>query len=394
MQAHRASGDAAQRRKFWVECAAFVALLASCQKGGASETVITESREHETVGRPIQWGATDAQRFGVSAKDFGGMGGGDESAPMQGAPAYELPAGWIALPPAQFREINVRVAGDPNAECYMTTLGGGGGGLEPNVNRWRAQVSLPPISGAEIAALPTMTWFGAPATLVDVEGEWTGMSGDQSSKDWRLVGLLLIQGDRARFLKMTGPRDVIAREYDNFKAFVASFGAAGAAPSTASAPQAAPPKKAEPGALPMGDGKFAWTGPSGWKLGPDKAMRDVTYVSGAGDAVECYLSQLTGTGGGLLANVNRWCGQMGAAPLDEGALAKLGTVPMLGVDAVVVELPRGEGATAPAHQELLIGAVCMLPTRSVFVKMVGPRAEVELQREAFLEFCRSIRPQG
>lgn len=190
----------------------------SCGGKQADETTLTESRTVEPV-KPVQFGATDAERFGKSAKDFASAPAANANAGVE----YDLPEGWVALPPAQFREVNFRVAGDPTAECYMTTLGGGGGGLEPNINRWRQQLSLAPMSGEQIAQLPSTTWFGAPATLVDIEGEWTGMSGEHSAKNWRLVGLLQITGERARFLKMTGPRDVIARELENFNRLVASF---------------------------------------------------------------------------------------------------------------------------------------------------------------------------
>jgi hypothetical protein len=188
------------------------------------ETTLTETKTVEPV-TPVKLGATDAERFGVSAKDFAPPAGA--AATANAGYEYDLPQGWSALPAAQFREVNLRVGGEANAECYMTTLGGGGGGLEPNVNRWRQQLSLPPMSSEQIAQLPSTTWFGAPATLVDIEGEWGGMSGEHSAKDWRLVGLLQITGDRARFLKMTGPREVIARELENFQRLVASFRAKG-----------------------------------------------------------------------------------------------------------------------------------------------------------------------
>ena len=38
----------------------------------------------------------------------------------------------------------------------------------------------------------------------------------------------------------------------------------------------------------------------------------------------------------------------------------------------------------------LLGAVCLLPGRSVFVKMIGPTEVIEQERAAFLEFCKSM----
>lgn len=214
-----------QRR---VKCSARAAIVvgamlsAACSGQGPREVEAAPAVEYEPVGKPVQWNASDAQRFGVSAKDFAAPGGGPHGAAK--APYdYELPAGWLALPPAQFRELNLRVAGADNAECYVTTLGGGGGGLAPNVNRWCGQLKREPLSQAQIDALPTVTWLGQPAVLLDIEGEWAGMSGDASAKDWRLIGLLQVSGDKLRTLKMTGPRELLGRELENFHKLVASF---------------------------------------------------------------------------------------------------------------------------------------------------------------------------
>ena len=46
-------------------------------------------------------------------------------------------------------------------------------------------------------------------------------------------------------------------------------------------------------------------------------------------------------------------------------------------------------AQEPEH---LLGAVLLLPERSLFVKFTGPKALLERERAAFLEFCRSARP--
>ncbi|NUP97149.1 MAG: hypothetical protein HUU28_13400, partial [Planctomycetaceae bacterium] len=42
--------------------------------------------------------------------------------------------------------------------------------------------------------------------------------------------------------------------------------------------------------------------------------------------------------------------------------------------------------------DALLGAVCILEGRSLFVKMTGPAAAVDGQKSAFTEFCRSLRP--
>jgi hypothetical protein len=276
------------------------------------------------------------------------------------------------------REVNLRPG--ELAECYVTTLAGEAGGLVANVNRWRSQLSLPALSSDGVAALPRVPWLGGEAVLVDVEGDWTGMSGEGSGARWRLVGLLQVGTPQSRFLKLVGPAEVVARERGAFDALVASFRAGDAA---------APAVAAEGPAS-----SLAWVAPAGWQRAADKAMREVTFTAGERGDVECYVALLAGDGGGLAANVERWCQQLGAEPPGSAELEASPRVPMLGTEGVVVEVARGESASAPPGQELLIGALCIRAEQSLFVKMTGPRAQVESQREAFLQFCRSLRPRG
>ncbi|HZL99576.1 MAG TPA: hypothetical protein VFD43_04915, partial [Planctomycetota bacterium] len=135
---------------------------------------------------------------------------------------------------------------------------------------------------------------------------------------------------------------------------------------------------------------LTWRAPEGWRRGPEKPMRELTYFAGEGDAVECSVTLLAGDGGGVLDNLNRWCGQLGAAPLTDADLAGLERVPMAGSEGLLVRLERGPLATAAAGQELLLGAVCLLPDQALFVKLTGPRAAVEAQRAALVAFCRSL----
>lgn len=385
--------------------------LAACSSRESGPREFDAARTYEPVGRNVRWDASSAERFGMSSKDFA-MGSGAPAGPA--AASYALPAGWSELPTSQFREANFRVAGNPQAECYLSTLAGEGGGLAANVNRWRAQMSLPPLGGDEIAMLPRVDWLGKKAVSVDFTGTWTGMSGDNNAAGWRLVGLLLVEPTQSRFLKMTGPGEVLERELENFRALAASLrlgaaaqddgsmdmtgelppghppmnggasanagsGASGMESSTASAPAAIPAGNRSPGG-------YEWTPPAGWTRGPEKAMREITYVVGE---AECYVTLLGGTGGGMLANINRWCGQMGQAPFTEADVAKFARVPMLGADATIVELERGSSSSTAA--EYLLGAVCLLPERSVFVKMTGPRTLLERELVAFQDFCKSAR---
>ena len=381
----------------------------ACDDGGSRELELGPSHEVEPVGRKIRWDASPAERHGISAQDFAGAKGASATA---GAPApdalaaaeqlhWTTPPGWVEQPPAMFRDANFLVAGDPSAECYLSTFGGDAGGLDANINRWRGQLSLPPLGAAEIAELPRVPWLGAEAVLVDFQGRWTGMTGDEQAENRRLVGLLQVQTEHSAFLKMIGPAEVIGGQLEAFRALADSFHAGHegghdalaevALPAAGATAAAVPATAAAAGADVQSTAALSWRAPTGWTRGPPKPMREVTYFSGEGRKVECSATVLDGEGGGLLANLNRWCGQMGAPPLADADLAGLERVQVAGVEGVLVRLERGAGATADANAERLLGVVGRLPGRSVFVKLTGPRDAVDGQRAALLQFCDSLR---
>lgn len=359
-----------------------LALAAGCgSSGDEGPRSIDQVRVREASAPSLGAGASTAERFG--------FGGAERSAPTAG-PAYtfDLPPGWSELPPAQFRTVNLRVAGDERAECYLTELGGGGGGLEANVDRWRSQLGLPPATPDEIAALPSVSFLGGTARMLVLQGTKEGQS-----EPWGLYGLLQFAAGRATFLKMSGPWDVIEAQRDAFLALAGSF-RRGGAPATSPSSGAAPP--AGGGADSMQGGGFAWEAPAGWHRAPDRPMRLVTYTAGDAGEVECYATLLGGNGGGARPNVDRWCRQMGRPVLTDEEWAALEHAPLLGTDdAILVELEGTyagmSGKSVP--DAVLLGAIGELPGRALFVKLIGPRDAALAQREAFRAFCRSLAPQ-
>ena len=64
------------------------------------------------------------------------------------------------------------------------------------------------------------------------------------------------------------------------------------------------------------DRKPTWTVPSGWQEGQLAQFLVAKYViAGADGTAAVNVSSLAGDGGGLLANVNRWRGQLGLPPV-------------------------------------------------------------------------------
>ena len=90
-------------------------------------------------------------------------------------------------------------AGGAQAAVNVSSLAGDGGGLLPNVNRWRGQLGLAPVTEADLANLPTIDASGGKATLIDISG-----TDARTGKPARLVGVVLPLGGQTWFYKLMG----------------------------------------------------------------------------------------------------------------------------------------------------------------------------------------------
>ncbi len=122
----------------------------------------------------------------------------------------------------------------------------------------------------------------------------------------RLIAALFTQGEKAWVFKLQGPEGEIAARADAFTAFVRSVRFA---------------EKADP--------PVTWKLPDNWKLeggAPGANMgRFATIRTGPKDGDPLLtVSQLIGPeAGNILANVNRWRGQLGLRPLPEASLVQV-----------------------------------------------------------------------
>lgn len=289
---------------------------------------------------------------------------------------WTTPSGWTEQAPSSMRLANLGIDGEPAVECYVTRLAGAAGGLDANLNRWRTQMSLPPYTAEEIAALPTIQILGMDAVVVEMQGDYKGMSATEGQSGFALLGAVAQSDGASYFIKMTGPADVIERERNNFETFCASLGLGGAlvtasAPATSGAP-------------------FEWTAPDSWTRAADRAMRVVTYtVNGA----ECYVTTLRGQAGGAAANLNRWRTQMDQPELSPAELAALVTVTVLGKASPLVEVTGAYAGMDGTRTDdaMLLGIVREDDAESVFIKMIGPKAVVLAERANFVAFCESLK---
>jgi hypothetical protein len=380
---------------------AAAAVLPGC--GGESETparqAITEVREVDSAARVAPPAMTAAERVGFKPKgapddhNHAHAGMPAAGAASTGLPKleWETPVGWAEAASSAMRIANFTLPSVPGAECYLTVLPGDGGGVLANVNRWRGQMSLEPIDQAALDALPRKPMLGGEAVFTVLDGTFGGMRGDQKSENYRMLGAAIVVDGFSYFVKLTGPADAIASEEANFDIFVGSLRKA-AAPAPVEAPAEAPTvelTKPSPEST-AAAAAITWEGPATWTKAPDRMMRLVTYTVGSS---ECYVAQLGGDGGGLAMNLNRWRGQMGQPDLSEEEIAALPKITMMGKEATLIDI-TGE-FTGMANEQIaaarMLGAVSILDGQAVFVKMTGPDAEVNAERDNFIAFCQSLK---
>ena len=150
--------------------------------------------------------------------------GGDHSHGSQ--LSLTTPEGWNVEPPSSpmiFAAFAVGEASNP-ARVTVTPLGGDGGGLLQNVNRWRSQVGLAPVNSLENQLQEKLTVNGQEAAMFDIAGP----ANDQGDAGRIMVAVVVLpQQGQTWFFKMTGPKQVVGQHKQGFIQLVESFSFAG-----------------------------------------------------------------------------------------------------------------------------------------------------------------------
>ena len=141
--------------------------------------------------------------------------------PPPGSPAqWTKPDGWSEQPLSEMRIGSFKVEG-PNAasaDVSVIAFPGEAGGLSSNINRWRGQLQLAPLDEDQLSQVIQHTEVdNVPTYLVDFQ------TADNASKPSRILGAVLQTADRAWFVKMTGPPELIESQRQKFLDFVKSF---------------------------------------------------------------------------------------------------------------------------------------------------------------------------
>ncbi len=124
---------------------------------------------------------------------------------------WEPPAEWKTDTNAS-QILSAAYLADDGARITLTALGGQGGGLFDNINRWRGQVGLPAVESLKDQPMKDL---GDGAIIVDLISE------DGSS---RIVCGVVPAGAQTLFFKLTGSKDQVDAEMERFEAFVNQVG--------------------------------------------------------------------------------------------------------------------------------------------------------------------------
>lgn len=319
------------------------------------------------------------------------------AAPSSPGLHWEAPADWQAQAASGLRAASYLTPGKggPGADVSVVTFGGAGGDTLANINRWRGQLKLAPISAEQLPS--EVSALEAPAghfSVADIRGEAA-----QGAAAARILGAWLEEPGQVWFFKMMGPEDVVESQKGAFFQFLKSVtqGGAGAAqvPAGAVGARAAANTNDLPHAnfavvptSPGDAGTLHWQAPADWNPKPATAIRKGSFtVARGGQEADLSITAFPGDVGGLSANVNRWRGQVGLAPVDDSAIGGVTeSFDSNGLHFTLVDF-AGPDATGPQR---ILAAFAPWQGGTWFFKLTGPAALVEGERPAFVAFLRTV----
>jgi hypothetical protein len=239
-----------------------------------------------------------------------GAGASQESAPPQ--LKWTAPKDWQEKS-AQMGAWAFRVEGDDGkyADIKVIPLRAGPEIEQRSVDMWREELGLPELPVDQIKG-EDIEVAGAKGHSYDLKSDEPRFAGKYKA---RTTAAILEKDGTLWFVKMAGEESIVSAQEQNFKDFLKSFHFESAMPSGHPQIASAP-----------GGGGFTggpdWKMPPTWTKSPPRQMVMAAYQTSNGSATaEVTVSSFDGPTGGLLANVNRWRGQVGLGPIDEGAAA-------------------------------------------------------------------------
>lgn len=131
-----------------------------------------------------------------------------------------------------------------------------------------------------------------------------------------------------------------------------------------------------------------WKAPSHWIQGPASGMRLASFILsspyGTGDV---SIISLPSNSGSLLANINRWRGQIGLSPTTQDLLNKDIAHEVMDTHEVTIVTLKGD-------EKSIVAGIFEHGGYRYFVKIIGPSAVIQKETAPFMNFMRGISFDG
>jgi hypothetical protein len=375
-------------------CAAGVLLSLAgtgCRKPEVTTYDIPKEQEHAHSQVAADAGARDA-----ATDPHAGT-----AMPMPRVKVAQVPEGWIEDPnPGSMRAASYTLKGSDGSEAEVVVIPMGGmANMELQlVNMWREQLKLTAISDADMASLSTdVIIAGEKGKLFELASQEAVIQGKQKA---RILAAMLKQADLTWFFKCSGENELVAANKQKFVDFLkgvtfeaAAMPPAGGTTATGQGMMSGSMGMSGGDTVPPGSGdQPQWDVPASWtEVAHSSFLVAKFQMTGEGaNKAEVNVSRSAGAGGGLLANVNRWRGQLSLGAMDQPALDKVAaTIDLADGKATMVDF-SGEGAE---NSDLVRCIGIMVPhgEETWFYKLMGSASVVAREKEPFLKFVRSVK---
>lgn len=308
----------------------------------------------------------------------------------------DVPEGWMEGQPEGMRVAAYQVTGKNGrvANVAIIPLPGTSNIELQSVNMWREELQLDELDSEQLKEVTQPIEVGdAKGILVDMTASQGGANGTN-----RTLGAVAERKGIMWFVKMIGDSALVGSQKENFVAFVKSLkfhegshGAPEVAPNTAAAPSAKNAVSANTEKVPEDAGTPKFEAPKNWTAkAPGPMVQQAFTVKGENGEAEVTISKFPGEVGGMIANINRWRGQLGLEPLPQTEAQK--SAEMVEVDgekkAYLVDI-KGTNVRGGGKPARLVAMGVPHKGETWFFKLLGDEAVVAKEKDTFVRFVVS-----
>lgn len=297
------------------------------------------------------------------------------SAPSPAASSQEViwlaPEDWKTEEVGQF--LTAAYSPPGSGRVTVSKLGGDGGGLAANVNRWRGQVSMEPLPENEVVG-----------QRFDIAGSNESMllfnlipEGSAPDADGILAAVLPLASETWYF-KFSGKVSEIEKGSDSFVNFLGSIRISGG-------DQPAPEEATPP--------DLGFTVPEGWERSEGSAMRAASFSVPGPDGTSADVSVIplpTGSGS-VLDNVNRWRGQVSLKAIESADDPELGKTDEGPAGSYFISHMVSEEPLVDGKKVAISAAILERAELTWFFKITGEADLVTANREKFEQFVKTAK---